>query len=144
MADLRAIFEEVIEEDKSDEFNRGRIKPMNSSSTLRTVKERLKKRFSRDSALSKRHSRSSIGTSEEEIERRAELRRIRQKRIQEELSNEGIYDDDAKSLSTIEGANSVRENKTRVSGALDDSVVFTTLERSVRCLSIDHASLTPF
>jgi hypothetical protein len=43
-----------------------------------------------------------VGTSEEEIERRAELRRIRHKRIQEELSQEGAYDEDAKSLSEVE------------------------------------------
>lgn len=79
-----------------------------ASSTLSTVKNRLKKHLSKDSGIttSKRHSRASVGTSEAEIERRAELRRIRHKRIQEELSNEGIYDDDAKSLSTLDAATS--------------------------------------
>ncbi len=77
------------------------IQPKKSSSTLRAVTEKLKKHLSRDSGLRKRYSRSSIGTTEEEIERRAELRRIRQRRIEEELSHESIYDDDAKSLSTI-------------------------------------------
>ena len=44
---------------------------------------------------------------EEEIERRAELRRFRQKRIEDELSND-IYDDDAKSLSIRLGGNSTQ------------------------------------
>jgi hypothetical protein len=94
----------TLEGDKSDtdnEFNFEAIKTKKSSSTLKAVTQLLKKRLSRDSALSKRHSRSSVGTSEEEIERRAELRRIRERRIREELSNEGIYDDDAKSVSSM-------------------------------------------
>lgn len=73
----------------------------NNSMTLTAVTQKLKQHLSRESGLNKRHSKSSIGTSEEEVERRAELRRIRQKRIKEELSNEGLYDDDAKSLSTV-------------------------------------------
>ena len=74
------------------------------SSTLAAVTQKLKQHLSRESGLSKRHSKSSVGTSEEEVERRAELRRIRQKRIQEELSNEGLYDDDAKSLASVPDA----------------------------------------
>jgi hypothetical protein len=89
-----------------------RVKPKESSSTLSVVKNKLKKALPGGLVISKRHSRSSVGTSEE-IERRAELRRIRQKRIQDELSNEGIYDEDAKSLSTVEGADSSLGNKNR-------------------------------
>ncbi len=94
----------ILEGDKSDsefEVKVVEIKSKKSSSTLKSVTKRLKKHLSRDSALSKRHSRSSVGTSEEEIERRAELRRIRERRIREELSNEGVYDDDAKSVSSM-------------------------------------------
>jgi hypothetical protein len=87
------------------------IRPKKSSHTLKAVTERLKKHLSIESALAKRHSKSSIGTTEEEIERRSELRRIRQRRIQEELSNESIYDDDAKSLSSLLSA-SARETRT--------------------------------
>lgn len=78
-----------------------KIKAKKSSSTLKDVTKRLKKHFSRESALNKRLARSSVGTSEEEIERRAELRRIRERRIREELDNEVVSDeeDDAKSMS---------------------------------------------
>ena len=92
----------LLEGDKSDADDVSRqVDARHSSSTLNVVKQKLKKHLSRDSALSKRHSRSSVGTSEEEIERRAELRRIRERRIREELSNEGLYDDDAKSISSV-------------------------------------------
>jgi hypothetical protein len=118
-AELRPIFEEMGSEtevkqhsarklrtlllgDKSDTDEEwDHIKPKKSSSTLNAVKQKLKKHLSRESALGKRRSISSVGTTEEEVERRAELRRIRHKRIKEELSNEASYDEDAKSLSSI-------------------------------------------
>lgn len=99
IAALQAIFES---ERSSTESERRRVISKDSSNTLNTVKQKLKKHLSRDSEGSKRLSRSSVGTSEEEIERRAELRRIRQKRIRDELSIEGVYDDDATSLPSIQ------------------------------------------
>ena len=101
-----------------DEFNSEQeyqhIKFKNSSSTLDVVKNKFKKALPAELILSKRNSRSSVGTSEEEIERRAELRRIRQKRIQDELSSESAYDEDAKSLSTIAaGVGASQGKKTR-------------------------------
>ena len=94
--------EAIFAEDKSMKNSEPDcVKSKKSTSTLKVVKSKLKKHLSRDSGVSKRLSRCSVGTSEEEIERRAELRRLRHKRIQEELSNEGIYDDDAHSISTI-------------------------------------------
>lgn len=91
---------ELIEGDKFDTESESEIiTTKKSSSTLKAVTQKLKKHLSKDGGVSKRHSRASIGTSEEEVERRAELRRIRERRIREELSNEGMYDDDAKSLS---------------------------------------------
>ncbi|KAH8685593.1 hypothetical protein BGZ60DRAFT_522880 [Tricladium varicosporioides] len=94
-------------EDKSDtEDECERIRVKKSSATLDAVRQKLRKHLSRESALSKRRSKSSVGTSEEEVERRAELRRIRHKRIQEELSNEAVYDDDAKTLSSLVDADS--------------------------------------
>lgn len=78
------------------------IKSKISSSALQVVSKKLKKHLSKDLTVNKRHSRSSVGTSEEEVERRAELRRIRQLRIQEELELEGIRpDDDANSISSM-------------------------------------------
>lgn len=86
--------------DSEDDFG---LHQKPSTSTLKAVSQRLKKRFSRDSAISKRYSRSSVGTSEEEVERRAELRRMRQKRIEEELSKDN-FDEDAKSLTSVANA----------------------------------------
>lgn len=101
-----AAIQAFFEDDKSDHrIEHDKAVSKKPSSTLSAVKNRLKKHLSRDSGIAtnpKRLSRASVGTSEEEIERRAELRRIRHKRIQEELSQEGIYDDDAKSLSTVD------------------------------------------
>lgn len=79
------------------------VEAKKSSNALKAVTQKLKKALSKEGELSKRHSRSSVGTSEEEIERRAELRRIRERRIREELSNEGIYDDDAVSVPSMPG-----------------------------------------
>lgn len=104
-AEDAAAIQAIFEEDKSDQGSElDKAVSKKASSTFTAVKNRLKKHLSRDSGItnSKRHSRASVGTSEEEIERRAELRRIRHKRIQEELSQEGVYDDDAKSLSTVD------------------------------------------
>jgi hypothetical protein len=85
--------------DADDEWEQ--IKPRKSNATLNAVKQKLKKHLSREMSLVKRQSISSVGTTEEEIERRAELRRIRHKRIKEELSNEASYDEDAKSILSI-------------------------------------------
>lgn len=102
IAELQALFEDGKD---SIADSQGRVKARKSSSTLNAAKKRVKKHFSWDSGVSKRHSRTSIGTSEEEVERRAELRRIREQRIRDELSND-TYDSDAKSLSTIPALNS--------------------------------------
>ena len=106
-ADLRAIFED----DKSSIGDSTLwTNPKRSRNTIRDVTDRLKKRLSRDMSITdpiKRRSGCSAGGSEEEIERRAELRRFRQKRIEDELSND-IYDDDAKSLSIRLGGNSTQ------------------------------------
>ncbi|KAH7407644.1 hypothetical protein BKA64DRAFT_426615 [Cadophora sp. MPI-SDFR-AT-0126] len=99
-----AKFRELLEGDKFvTDSESEKITTKKSSSTLKAVTQKLKKHLSKDDGLSKRHSSNSIGTSEEEIERRAELRRIRERRIREELSNECIYDDDAKSVASPPG-----------------------------------------
>jgi hypothetical protein len=108
------------------------VKPMRSSSTLSAVKIRLKRTFSRDSGLDKRCAKKgSGGTSEEELERRKELRRLRQKRIEEELSHEGEYDDDAQSLSTVDcaGESCVKSRRKRQSILPEDSGNFPILRR---------------
>ncbi|APA12499.1 predicted protein [Sclerotinia sclerotiorum 1980 UF-70] len=99
--EIRAVGEGDSDEDDEDEKQQG-VKPMLSSNTLKSVKSRLKKTFSRESGITKNDKRRSIGTSEEEVERRKELRRLRQKRIEEELSYEDGYDEDAQSMSTVD------------------------------------------
>lgn len=96
---------EVDSDEDDDDERQKEVKPMLSSTTLKSVTSRLKKTFSRESGITKKNDkRRSIGTSEEEIERRKELRRLRQKRIQEELSYDDGYDEDAQSMSTIDCA----------------------------------------
>lgn len=65
---------------------------------LNAVKSILRRHLSRDSGLTKRTLRSSVGNSEAEVARREELRQIRKKRIQDELGDRLEYDDDAKFL----------------------------------------------
>ncbi|KAI9734700.1 MAG: hypothetical protein M1818_006687 [Claussenomyces sp. TS43310] len=94
-AELRAIFEDDMSND--EEFQ-----DMNTPSrTLTAVGSRLRKHLSRSSDVSKRPSRPSVGNSEEEVARRKEMRYARALRTKEDLSNENIYDDDAKSISTM-------------------------------------------
>ncbi|KAK1836107.1 hypothetical protein QBC39DRAFT_108410 [Podospora conica] len=77
----------VIEDSDNDEPPDSGTHARSASSTLQLVRTHLRRHISQDS-LSKRKSRSAVGSSQEEIERRAELKRLRHKRIQEELSSE--------------------------------------------------------
>ncbi|KAK6604923.1 hypothetical protein H4I96_05505 [Botrytis cinerea] len=96
----------VVDEGDSDDDDedemRQEVKQILSSNTLKSVKTRLMKTFSRESGIAKADKRRSIGPSQEEVERRKELRRIRQKRIEEELSYDDGYDEDAQSMSTVD------------------------------------------
>lgn len=79
----------VLEVDDSDSGDDERTNHKTSPpSTLGVLKTKLVRRLSHGS-LPRRQSRQTIGDSREEIERRAELRRLRQRRIREELENEG-------------------------------------------------------
>ncbi|KFZ02181.1 hypothetical protein V500_00394 [Pseudogymnoascus sp. VKM F-4518 (FW-2643)] len=65
----------------------------------RAGRSKLQKRFSRDSTLTNQRSRTStVGISEEEVARREELKRIRAKKLQEELGDICVYDEDATPL----------------------------------------------
>ena len=83
-AELRAIFED------------------GDASTLkgrRAGRSKLQKRFSPDSTLTNQRSRTStVAISEEEVARREELKRIRAKRLREELGDICVYDEDATPL----------------------------------------------
>lgn len=96
------VVDEGDSDDDDEDETRQEVKPMLSSNTLKSVKSRLMKTFSRESGMAKNDKRRSIGASQEEVERRKELRRIRQKRIEEELSYDDGYDDDAQSMSTVD------------------------------------------
>ncbi|THV47788.1 hypothetical protein BGAL_0289g00160 [Botrytis galanthina] len=95
------VVDEGDSDDDDEDERRQEVKPMLSSNTLKSVKSRLIKTFSREPGIAKADKRKSIGTSQEEVERRKELRRIRQKRIEEELSYDNGYDEDAQSTSTV-------------------------------------------
>ncbi|KAK5660645.1 hypothetical protein OQA88_12008 [Cercophora sp. LCS_1] len=74
--------------DDSDSDDELELRPHNkSTSTLQLVRVHIRRHLSQDS-LSRRRARSAVGTSHEEIERRAELKRLMRKRIQEELRTE--------------------------------------------------------
>ncbi|KAK0651637.1 hypothetical protein B0T16DRAFT_443065 [Cercophora newfieldiana] len=76
----------VVEDSDSDDDLE--LRPQNkSTSTLQLVRTHIHRHLSQDS-LSRRKARSAIGSSYEEIERRAELKRLMHKRIQEELRTE--------------------------------------------------------
>jgi hypothetical protein len=98
-AELHALFKDGDSDIDGEEHRI--LEAKKSSSTLDAVKSKLRKHLSRELTLSKHRPRSTVGHSEEEIERRKELRLIRDRRIQEELSSEGAYDDDARSFSTL-------------------------------------------
>lgn len=67
------------------------LNPGSRTSTFDGVKARIIKHLSQDSGP-RRHSRVSIGHSDEELARRAEVRRLRQKRIQDELNKDVAND----------------------------------------------------
>lgn len=96
------VVDEGDSDDDDEDERRQEVKQMLSSNTLKSVKNRLMKTFSRESGIAKADKRRSIGPSQEEVERRKELRRIRQKRIEEELSYDDGYDEDAQSMSTVD------------------------------------------
>ncbi|KAJ8060059.1 hypothetical protein OCU04_011668 [Sclerotinia nivalis] len=130
--EVRAVDEGDSDDDDEDERQQ-EVKPMLSSNTLKSVKSRLKKTFSRESGITKNDKRRSIGTSEEEVERRKELRRLRQKRIEEELSYEDGYDEDAQSMSTVDCATTraVDKGKKRQSILPEDSGNFPVFRKQV-------------
>ncbi|OAA46301.1 hypothetical protein NOR_03054 [Metarhizium rileyi] len=79
----------------------GSFIPSTRRSTFEGVKAKIIQHLSQDSGPG-RHSRVSIGHSDEELARRAEVRRLRQKRIQDELNKDD--DDDGQSNGSHESA----------------------------------------
>ncbi|KAK4458511.1 hypothetical protein QBC42DRAFT_314305 [Cladorrhinum samala] len=78
---------ELVIEDSDSEEDPDPYTQNKSTSTLQLVKTKIRRHLSQDS-LSRRKARSAVGSSQEEVERRAELKRLMHKRIQEELRSE--------------------------------------------------------
>jgi hypothetical protein len=85
----------VLEDSDGDDENESEVADGSSlkkqGGAFDTVRTKVIRHLSQDSG-SKRHSLASIGNSEEEIARRAELKRIMHKRIQDELKSEECHD----------------------------------------------------
>ncbi|KAI1659131.1 hypothetical protein F4813DRAFT_387841 [Daldinia decipiens] len=77
----------IIEIEDSDDDELVRSTRNSSTGTLGAIRTKFIRRLSQKSE-SKRHSQQSLGTSDGEIARRAELKRLMRKRIQEELKSE--------------------------------------------------------
>lgn len=86
------VVEDSDTEDDNSAFSR------RDTGTLEAVKSRLIRQFSHESNM-RRRSRLSVGHSQGEIARRAELRRLRQKRIQDELQVDDTNDASSKKSS---------------------------------------------
>ena len=71
--------------DSDDDWDQGMANK--NGGTLQLVRRGIRRHVSQDS-LGRSKSRSAVGTSEEEIARRAELKRLMHKRIQDELQSE--------------------------------------------------------
>ncbi|XDG03686.1 hypothetical protein ABKA04_003301 [Annulohypoxylon sp. FPYF3050] len=92
----------ILEVDDSDDDEPVRSMKNSSTGTLEAIKTRFIRPLSQKSE-SKRHSQQYLGASEEEIARRAELRRLMHKRIQEELKSEEEQEEaDSKAMSPDE------------------------------------------
>ncbi|KAI0098575.1 hypothetical protein F4776DRAFT_658410 [Hypoxylon sp. NC0597] len=77
----------ILEVEDSDDDEPIRSTRNSSTGTLGVIKTRFIRPLSQKSE-SRRHSQQSLGTSDEELARRAELKRLMHKRIQEELKSE--------------------------------------------------------
>ncbi|OTA58026.1 hypothetical protein K449DRAFT_437048 [Hypoxylon sp. EC38] len=77
----------ILEVEDSDDDEPIRSTRNSSTGTLGAIKTKFIRPLSQKSE-SRRHSQQSLGTSDEEIARRAELKRLMHKRIQEELKSE--------------------------------------------------------
>lgn len=73
--------------DDSDDDDPSQRNKKSTLGTLETVKTRIARKMSHEKNI-QRHSQSSVGNTEEDIARRAELRRLRTKRIQEEINSD--------------------------------------------------------
>ncbi|EAA27614.2 hypothetical protein NCU03403 [Neurospora crassa OR74A] len=91
---------DLVVEDSEDDLPGRSTEPSKSTSTLQLVRENIRRHLSQDS-LPKKKSRSAVGSSQEEIQRRAELKRLMHKRIQEELRIEQSHERSRSEVSSV-------------------------------------------
>lgn len=91
----------ILEVEDSDDDEPVRTIRNSSTGTLEAIKTKFNRHLSQKSE-SKRYSQQSLGTSDEEIARRAELKRLMHKRIQEELKSEEEQDEAEAKLSDVD------------------------------------------
>ena len=115
-----------------------------ASAAFDVVRQRLSHRFS-DASTSKRQSTVSVGNSQEEIARRAELRRLHHKRIQDELLDSDKKDDASQcSLSSAQRPSPV-DDSCQVGGPRDtiEFVVMDKNQAPTASPSPSHSLRTP-
>jgi len=115
---------ELVDDDSDGDGDMSQRSRTKSLGTLSFVKTRLRRHLSTNSMH--RRCRTSIGQSEEEVARRAELRRLMHRRIQEELQHE----DTSISMSERRSAArySVPYNEELPGGGPRDKVEFSVVE----------------
>ncbi|KAI1389039.1 uncharacterized protein F4822DRAFT_267751 [Hypoxylon trugodes] len=106
----------TLEVEDSDDDEPARGGGNSSTGTLDVIRTKFIRPLSQKSE-SRRHSQQSLGTSEEEIARRAELKRLMHKRIQEELKSEEEQDEPEVKASHPEELKPVGPSRVAVSGS---------------------------
>lgn len=115
----------VLEVEDSDDDEPARSTRNSSSGTLEAIRTRFIRRLSEKSDL-RRHSQQSLGTSDEEVARRAELKRLMHKRIQEELKSEEEQDETDTNADKLGASKSdVSANVELPGGGPRDSIEFS-------------------
>ncbi|KAI8960685.1 hypothetical protein F5Y11DRAFT_367312 [Daldinia sp. FL1419] len=108
----------------------------------RAIRTKFIRRLSQKSEY-KRHSQQSLGTSDEEVARRAELKRLMRKRIQEELKSEEEREEvEARTGNIEESRSEGTANVGRPRGGPRDNIEFCVLDVN-EINSQDNASSSP-
>ncbi|KAI1780856.1 hypothetical protein F4818DRAFT_451155 [Hypoxylon cercidicola] len=106
----------ILEVEDSDDDEPAQSIRNSSTGTLEAIRTKFIRRLSEGSG-SKRHSQQYLGTSDEEIARRAELKRLMHKRIKEELKSEEEQDEEADTkMSTIDESKPVSPTRVELPG----------------------------
>ncbi|KAI0901295.1 hypothetical protein F4806DRAFT_485899 [Annulohypoxylon nitens] len=136
----------ILEVDDSDDDEPVRSMKNSSTGTLEAIKTRFIRPLSQKSE-SKRHSQQYLGASEEEIARRAELRRLMHKRIQEELKSEEEQEEaDSKVMSPDESKPGSSATVGLSGGGPRDNIEFSVSDMNEirsKDASTDAAHLAP-